>query len=330
MMMCGNSISPIIIDHLRRFEISDIVIVSQMDELFNLPLDTDSWDFITAKLSVEDQLAFSEFKLGRVSPKISLAAFVLTICTFTYFTTLSLIRGSPKFIIYMLPCLIFTLGLRIPFIVFLFYMLKKRKEKQAIHPVLKYILPYCELFVTFSSQGTVALFLLARVMNGKCNSLNQLDMWNCNSEFESRALPQELIVALMLYPIANSIIFKNLPAKHVAISWGLSLAVISLFIGFTGLTQSLPALVFYTPFSAGFLLENHRQDLILFHVVKSQKKLLLENQQMSDEMATELRHMIANVAHDLKTVLILSLFLPNLFILICSLIAASVRVHERH
>jgi signal transduction histidine kinase len=155
-------------------------------------------------------------------------------------------------------------------------------------------------------------------------------MWNCNSEFESRALPQELIVALMLYPIANSIIFKNLPAKHVAISWGLSLAVISLFIGFTGLTQSLPALVFYTPFSAGFLLENHRQDLILFHVVKSQKKLLLENQQMSDEMATELRHMIANVAHDLKTVLILSLFLPNLFILICSLIAASVRVHERH
>jgi hypothetical protein len=289
-----------------------------MDELFNLPLDTDSWDFITAKLSVEDQLAFSEFKLGRISPKISQAAFFLTMLTFAYFTTFALIHGSAKFMIFMLPCLIFTLGLRIPCIFFLFFILRKRTAKQVISPVMLRMLPYCEVFVTISSQGTVALFLLARILNGKCNSLNQLDMWNCSSEFTSRALPQELVIALMLYPIANSIIFKNMAAKHVAISWVLTLVVISLFIGCTGATQSIPALIIYFPFSGAFLLENHRQDLILFHVVKSQKILLLENKQMSDEMATELRHMIANVAHDLKTVK----FNP-LFILCLQLFAAS-------
>jgi signal transduction histidine kinase len=111
-----------------------------------------------------------------------------------------------------------------------------------------------------------------------------------------------------MYPIANSIIFKNLPIIHVYVSWLASLVVIALFIGIAGATQSIPALLLYLPFSGAFLMENYRQDLILFHVVKSQKKLLLENKQMSDEMATELRHMIANVAHDLKTVPFLPLF----------------------
>eukprot|EP01034_Spumella_vulgaris_P038143 gene38143-47084_t len=49
-------------------------------------------------------------------------------------------------------------------------------------------------------------------------------------------------------------------------------------------TQSIPALIIYVPVSIMFLLENHRQDLILFFVVKSQRKLLAENKQMSDDM----------------------------------------------
>jgi signal transduction histidine kinase len=49
------------------------------------------------------------------------------------------------------------------------------------------------------------------------------------------------------------------------------------------------------------LYENQRQNLILYFVVKRQRKLLAENKQLSEETTTELRHMIANVAHDLKT-----------------------------
>jgi hypothetical protein len=276
-----------------------------MEEISEFTLvNTDSWDFISSKLSDEDQSAFDEFKLGRVSAKISQAAFLLSVSAFIYFTVMSLIHGSREFVLYMLPCLVFTLGLRIPAVFFLFFMLKKRYNQIEASPFLQRILPYCEVFVTLSSQGTVALFLLARVLHGKCESLNQLDVWSCSSEFKSRALPQELLIALMLYPIANSIIFKNVHFKHVVMSWVLTLVVISFFIAFTGATQSIPALVFYAPFSGGFLLENHRQDLILFHVLRSQKRLLVENRQMSEDKQTEMRHMIANVAHDLKTVLI--------------------------
>jgi hypothetical protein len=167
-----------------------------------------------------------------------------------------------------------------------------------------------EIVTNFASQGTLALFLLARIMNGRCNNLNQLQMWNCDSEIDSRALPQEIMIALMLYPIGNSIIFKQLQFNHVVISWLSTIVTISIFIGIANVTQSIPALLLYIPFSGFYLWENHRQDLILFFVVKSQKKLLAENKQMSDEMATELRHMIANVAHDLKTVIFFFFSLP--------------------
>ncbi len=70
-----------------------------------------------------------------------------------------------------------------------------------------------------------------------------------------------------------------------------------------------------------------RQDLILFFVVKKQKKLLIENKRMSDEMTTEMRHMIANVAHDLKTVNMFPLSLV-FFRVICSSVSAAVRLHE--
>eukprot|EP01034_Spumella_vulgaris_P044660 gene44660-biopygen37992 len=48
--------------------------------------------------------------------------------------------------------------------------------------------------------------------------------------------------------------------------------------------------------------EAQRQSMSLFLVSQNQENLLLENERLADEThATELRHMIGNVAHDLKT-----------------------------
>jgi hypothetical protein len=280
-----------------------------MNEVFNLSLNTDGWDFVHSKMSDEDQKAFHEFGDARVSHKMLKSTLMSALVTLIYFTTMALIHGSSKFVLYVTPCLIFTFFLRIPCILFLLWHCEKLKDKKyKISSKVTICVPYCRIFSSFASQITLSLFLLARILNGRCHSLDQLHMWSCNSEIDSRALPQEFMVILMMYPIANSIIFKNLPIIHVYVSWLASLVVIALFIGIAGATQSIPALLLYLPFSGAFLMENYRQDLILFHVVKSQKKLLLENKQMSDEMATELRHMIANVAHDLKTVPFLPLF----------------------
>ncbi len=170
---------------------------------------------------------------------------------------------------------------------------------------------------------------MARVYNGKCHSLNQLEMYKCNSELSSRALPQEYLLILMINPVVNSIVFKSLRFEHVFLSWIIVIATLVVCVIYANATQSLPAICTYIPTSLLLLFENHRQDLILFFVVKSQKRLLVENKRMSDEMATEMRHMIANVAHDLKTVSFILLILPSFCSVYLLSPSATVRVYER-
>eukprot|EP01034_Spumella_vulgaris_P027592 gene27592-34336_t len=120
-----------------------------------------------------------------------------------------------------------------------------------------------ESFMAISSSLVVGIALIARAVNGDCVKLDQEHMWGCNSEFAAHALPQEHVMLLMFIPIMYSIVFK----------------AIRLIL----------------------LLENQRQNLILFFLNQRQNELLGENKVLSDEAQNELRHMIANVAHDLKT-----------------------------
>jgi hypothetical protein len=51
------------------------------------------------------------------------------------------------------------------------------------------------------------------------------------------------------------------------------------------------------------LIEMRRQNITYFFVSQRLEVLLSENERLADEsLANELRHMIGNVAHDLKTV----------------------------
>jgi hypothetical protein len=68
-------------------------------------------------------------------------------------------------------------------------------------------------------------------------------------------------------------------------------------------TNSLPIFIFYIPFSLIVLIEGRRRELYQFFLCQRYKQLLDENERSSNEHhATELRQMIGNVAHDLKTV----------------------------
>ena len=55
------------------------------------------------------------------------------------------------------------------------------------------------------------------------------------------------------------------------------------------------------------LSEYHRQNWLAFTVRRKLQKLLFDNARLAEEVkSNELRHMIGNVAHDLKTVSVLS------------------------
>ena len=59
------------------------------------------------------------------------------------------------------------------------------------------------------------------------------------------------------------------------------------------------------PLTALVLFELQRQMKSIFDLTERMQYLIKENAKMSSEMhANEMRHMIGNVAHDLKTVLV--------------------------
>jgi hypothetical protein len=68
------------------------------------------------------------------------------------------------------------------------------------------------------------------------------------------------------------------------------------------------------------LFENHRYNQSLFLVMFALKKAIKDKEDIADQVhATEMRHMIANVAHDLKTVSSVKLHIVPLYLTLCIL-----------
>ena len=69
------------------------------------------------------------------------------------------------------------------------------------------------------------------------------------------------------------------------------------------LTVSLKPFVILVPFSLLLLMECHRQNWSAFIVTEKLHRLILQNKKMAEEMkSNELRYLVGNVAHELKTV----------------------------
>jgi hypothetical protein len=258
------------------------------------------------KLTPTDKIEFTKFSAARLSTRTIQFTVLLGVFLACYFFVTALWHPSEKHgIDSIVVALVLTVTLKLPTIALIQWIQSVGYDC----PQREYLLswtPVIEVTSALASILSLGVCLLARVHNGQCKSLNQTYMWSCSSEMASRALPQEHLVMLMMYPLMHSSVLKALRFEYVLASWVLAIMFIFAAIGWSNATQSLPAIIIYIPLSGVILFENYRQDLILYFVVKRQKKLLGENKRMADEQATEMRHMIANVAHDLKTVSVLS------------------------
>ncbi len=71
----------------------------------------------------------------------------------------------------------------------------------------------------------------------------------------------------------------------------------------TGSWNTLYLIVFFVPFIIMMLFEMRRQNVKIFLLTESLLDTLEENERMAEEMRlNEMKMMIGNVAHDLKTV----------------------------
>jgi hypothetical protein len=100
------------------------------------------------------------------------------------------------------------------------------------------------------------------------------------------------------------------------IIWLSIVAFLLVIILWFNLYNSTVSLIFYVPISLIILTESRRQNLEVFFITQKLEKSLEDNEANAELHATELRHMIANVAHDLKTVSIFYYIIINSIIII--------------
>jgi hypothetical protein len=232
-----------------------------MDQEFDpLGLNTDVWDFLGSKVSrfqPGDREAFWEFSSARVSARTLYFATVFAMAIIIYYFVFGFIRASPEHAFSFIPA-VFTMLIRIPIGLVMLHIRKKIDRKEEVSPTLINIGKFCENAHIMGASFTPALHLLGRLYNGECPSLNQLDMWSCNSGFSSRTLPQEAVLILMIQPICYSVAFKSLRFELVMVTWINVVCTLFIGVGMAGAYQSLPAIIIYIPLSLIILLENYR------------------------------------------------------------------------
>lgn len=163
---------------------------------------------------------------------------------------------------------------------------------------------FCLSLVTFSTG-----------YHGECRNtewgknFTAIVLKGCNYSGISGQLPMDLVMTMYFAPIIFAVILKGANFFSIAFSMLLSTFMLILTMYTYDLNLSGPIVLLFCPICLVALYEFHRQDISLFLVTTSQAKLIEEVKRLTEEThAKELRCMIGNVAHDLKTVRYFTLF----------------------
>ena len=117
------------------------------------------------------------------------------------------------------------------------------------------------------------------------------------------ALPADRMIVAMMLPTLTYLVVRSARWEVVVFSYCMNLAVILFCMYYYDLHKSVVAFWTYFPLSTLSLYEYQRQILSLFEASVIQQNILAENEKLADEAhSIEMRHMIGNVVHDLKTV----------------------------
>ncbi len=155
--------------------------------------------------------------------------------------------------------------------------------------------------------GTCVSFNLGVIVvgyGGKCDSqhMGVMNSWGCTYSSEHQ-MPEDMMFFALILPMFLSLLVKGASWNLVCISYLMGIASDFFCIYYFDLTISLLSLLLIIPVTAIMMYEHQRQRVSMFLLSETQRGLLLENKVLADEAhATEMRHMIGNVAHDLKTV----------------------------
>jgi hypothetical protein len=156
--------------------------------------------------------------------------------------------------------------------------------------------------VTGSALMSAALF--GQVYAGQCDSISSFNhILSCNPSANNYSLPSGTMLLTMMAPLVLSCVFRMVRWEAVLASYIISNVSILFCILYGQLYLSLYTWILYIPLSISILFENQRNSLVTFFLVERLEQLVVEVEKITkDTYNTEMIHMMANMAHDLKTV----------------------------
>lgn len=162
---------------------------------------------------------------------------------------------------------------------------------------------------TFEYAATLScvIYMIARTMAGSCDHFNEpfaeLEVPLCNPHAAANAIPIDELAILMLLPALVVTILRETSAIIVFSIWIINLVS---FIVCSIILQSVGgfSMIFiYTLFCPLIFIDLQRQNYDIFMANQKLEEIHQAHEKIAaEEISTEMRHMIANVAHDLKTV----------------------------
>jgi uncharacterized protein YceK len=181
----------------------------------------------------------------------------------------------------------------------------KRFRMNSFSPTSTLLLLRIESLYAVGTCVSSVLSIVANLEVGHCApgvDSNDFSAWGCTVD-PKHQMPESAMMASLFLPLLLTVIVKG--ATWSSISLGFLIIVVSniAFMIHYDLMCSMPAFLTFVPLCLVVLYEQQRQSISLFLLSQNQEHLLRENERLAEEThANELRHMIGNVAHDLKTV----------------------------
>lgn len=191
-----------------------------------------------------------------------------------------------------------------------FVQFQKRKENTNYSPLTRYIYA-SETYWLVCVNISMGLLVITLCYNGTCE--NENSPTGCNRSLPHQ-MPENMMFALLFLPFIVSLIVKGVDFRYVFWTWWLDVGITIFCLIYYDLHISWLTFLIAAPLSFIVMCENQRQMLSMFYVTQSLQDLFKENARIAAENhTTEMRHMIGNVAHDLKTVrnCLLSCFLDD-------------------
>jgi hypothetical protein len=152
-------------------------------------------------------------------------------------------------------------------------------------------------------------YMIHRILNGPCHGSLVTENRQCNPMMESQFFPPDTAVILMMLPIFFIVVMREVRIFLTIFCW---LFVIGSFILASFLMntyRTAPVIVFYFTFSFILILDCYKHYFLLYLCNRKLRTTLDMNKVLSEQnRAIEMRHLIANVAHDLKTVSLIVVF----------------------